>query len=134
MPSAPLKQCKHPSCNKRTTRAWCDEHRPPASKRYDRKRPNAFRRGYDARWERLRQLKLKEEPLCRSCLALGIATPATQVDHIIEKPIDVPAWDYDLDELQSLCIECHSRKTAQYRNRSRQTDGLFLVPMPRRSQ
>ena len=67
-------------------------------------------RVYDRRqWPRVRREQLVREPLCRHCKEAGILRPAHHVDHII--PISKGGAWYDEDNLQSLCAECHSRKT-----------------------
>ena len=69
-------------------------------------------RVYDLQqWRRVRREQLTKEPLCRHCKAHGISKPASQVDHI-QRINDGGAW-FDDDNLQSLCHECHSRKTAR---------------------
>ena len=60
-------------------------------------------------WHRTRKHQLTEEPLCRMCRANGILRPATEVDHII--PVSKGGDWYDGNNLQSLCISCHSQKT-----------------------
>ncbi len=79
-----------------------------------RQRPamNAKRstRVYDRRWQRVSKLRLSIEPLCRACTAIGRITGATESDHII--PISQGGAVYDLENTQSLCKPCHSRKTA----------------------
>ena len=63
-----------------------------------------------ARWQRLRRLHLSIEPLCRACKRLGYSVTAQHVDHVV--PIaQAPALAYDLANLQSLCVSCHSVKT-----------------------
>ncbi|TWU67291.1 HNH endonuclease [Crateriforma conspicua] len=81
-------------------------------RRFDANRPSAARRGYGRRWQRIRQRKLKANPLCQHCLADGRGpVPANEVDHIIpSQGIDDPNH-WDEDNLQSLCKPCHSRKT-----------------------
>jgi 5-methylcytosine-specific restriction protein A len=61
-----------------------------------------------AAWKKLRASVLAEEPLCRMCFAMGAIVTATCVDHINNDPSDNRR-----DRLQSLCQECHSRKTAK---------------------
>ncbi|MCB1489032.1 MAG: HNH endonuclease [Bauldia sp.] len=58
------------------------------------------------RWKALRLLALRRDNFqCVKCSA-----PATEVDHI--RPVrDAPEFAYDLENLQSLCGPCHSRKT-----------------------
>lgn len=60
-----------------------------------------------AAWQRLRAMVIAEEPLCRHCSARGLIVPASDVDHISGDPSDNSRGN-----LQSLCHECHSRKTA----------------------
>jgi len=61
-----------------------------------------------AAWRKLRATVLQEEPLCRMCAAQGLTVVATDVDHIHNDPSDNRR-----ESLQSLCHECHSRKTAR---------------------
>ena len=72
-------------------------------------RPSAAKRGYGRRWEKIRTLHLAREPLCRACKAEGQDTAATDVDHI--KPKRAGGTDQE-ENLQSLCIYHHARKTA----------------------
>jgi 5-methylcytosine-specific restriction protein A len=65
-------------------------------------------RGYDAAWKRVRLEHLAMEPLCRHCRPH--ATPATQVDHIIDIADD-PDLRLVHTNLQSLCHTHHSKKT-----------------------
>lgn len=73
-------------------------------------RESASGRGYDARWRRARRLHLAEHPLCVSCEAAGIVTPATVVDHIRPHRGDARLF-WDQRNWQSLCKVCHDRKT-----------------------
>lgn len=61
-----------------------------------------------AAWHKLRCSVLANEPLCRMCFAQGTVKTATDVDHKNNNPAD-----NELVNLQSLCHECHSRKTAR---------------------
>lgn len=66
---------------------------------------------YDlAVWKRLRELILAGEPLCRACGEAGRVRLAEQVDHIT--PIERGGAPFEAANLQPLCYECHSRKTA----------------------
>lgn len=60
-----------------------------------------------AAWQKLRASVLMDEPLCRHCAQRGLTVPATDVDHMNG------ADDNRRESLQSLCHECHSRKTAR---------------------
>ena len=63
-----------------------------------------------AEWRRVRERVLASEPLCRMCLAVGRREPARHVDHI--QPIASGGSWFDADNLQALCHEHHSQKTA----------------------
>lgn len=63
------------------------------------------KRPYDARWQRLRAQRLKEEPLCRMCLTTGRSVPANVVDHII--PIKDGGTN-QTENLMPLCFRCHN--------------------------
>lgn len=74
-------------------------------------RTNSKQRGYDHRWNELRNRFIVINPLCRMCEQEGRVEPATEVDHIIpfiglEDPLRVQ-WE----NLQSLCHSCHVKKT-----------------------
>ena len=60
-----------------------------------------------AQWQRLRASVLTGEPMCRHCINEGRTTPATDLDHASGDPSDNSP-----ENLQPLCHECHSRKTA----------------------
>ena len=66
-------------------------------------------RGYGYQWEKLRKGILKRDRyLCQPCERQGIATPATEVDHITPKAKD---GTDEHDNLQSICQSCHRAKT-----------------------
>ena len=73
-------------------------------------RASAASRGYDSRWRKQRAAYLRHHPLCVMCDAHGVATPATLVDHIV--PL-ADGGTHAVDNLQSLCVQCHARKTGQ---------------------
>lgn len=63
------------------------------------------KRGYGARWQRLRRMYLRQHPVCVLC-----GRPATDVDHILPKR---RGGSDDESNLQALCPDCHARKTNQ---------------------
>lgn len=72
---------------------------------------NTTERGYGWAWQQLRRVALERDGyLCRTCYAKGRPTPATEVDHITPKAQD---GEDDIDNLQSLCSDCHRAKTAK---------------------
>lgn len=63
------------------------------------------------RWRELRAYKFATNPLCEECLKKGKIVQAVDIHHI--HPIDTAyGWEhrYDIDNLESLCIECHNGK------------------------
>lgn len=73
-------------------------------------RASAAARGYDARWRKQRSAYLRHNPLCVMCEAHGVTTAATLVDHIV--PL-ADGGTHAVGNLQSLCVQCHARKTGQ---------------------
>ena len=93
-------------------------HRPKGARsaaerkaEYDLRRPSVKSRGYDSKWRKIRAVVVAEEPLCRHCLLIGRTKATQEVDHIIPHK-----GDHELfvrrDNLQGLCKQCNSRKTA----------------------
>lgn len=76
-------------------------------------------------WRKLREQVLAREPLCRRCYGLGHITPATDVDHVSGDPSDNSRAN-----LQPLCHECHSRKTARERHGLREVYGCDVTGWP----
>ena len=120
MPHRPKTPCWHPGCGLLVDGGRCDAHRKEARVSADRRKPGE-RRAYDtARWRNeIRPAQLREQPLCEDCLALGIVTAATDVDHR-----DGDQWNAAPENLRSLCHKCHSTKTALH-------DGAFGKPAKR---
>lgn len=84
---------------------------------------------YDTvRWKRRRARQLRDEPLCRLCLALhNVVTGATVADHIEPHRGDPELfWN---GELQSLCDSCHS-SLKQQQERSGRFEGSDLDGNP----
>lgn len=78
----------------------------------ERARPNAdVRRWYHtARWQRLRLLVLREQPLCPLCREQGRYVAATDVDHDVPHRGDHARF-WDRANLVALCHAHHSAKT-----------------------
>ncbi len=85
-------------------------------------------KGYGAEWQKARKLALaRDSYLCQPCLSKGRPTEATQVDHITPK---AKGGTDDLENLQSICDDCHKAKTALDSGYSpRQTVGLDGWPV-----
>lgn len=66
-----------------------------------------------AAWRRLRKVKLLRNAECELCQQVRAQpVPAVDVDHILPRHTH-PHLALSIDNLQSLCKRCHSRKTAQ---------------------
>lgn len=100
--------CHQSGCPERAIRGgYCQAHqRQRPARQVDQDRPSAAARGYDARWRAFRRGYLQRFPECVICNRM-----ATEIDHII--PIRRGGALYDECNLQAMCHECHSRKTAR---------------------
>ncbi|RDE52495.1 MAG: HNH endonuclease [Candidatus Accumulibacter meliphilus] len=126
MPLRAPTPCRHPGCGAvLTTPGYCDAHRAD-HRQWDSntgKRQRQEKRALptnSAAWRGLRARVLRDEPLCRECLRLGVLCAASVVDHI-----DGDSHNNDRSNLQSLCSRCHARVTARH-------DGGFGNPNRRR--
>ena len=95
--------------------------RPPTHRPAHARSVNDNKKDYDARrrkqkpwralykttdWQRLRKLKLNQQPLCESCLQRGALTTATVVHHIRKHEGD-PGLFFDPGNLSRVCKRCH---------------------------
>lgn len=106
--------CKYPGCVELVRDgSYCSKHKHQAAGSGGRRREPAAWHGlyYTKSWRELRTVQLIKEPFCRICAEAGIRTPAEDVDHIIPHRGDMMMF-CDMNNLQSLCHSCHSRKTA----------------------
>lgn len=115
MPVRSLKPCREPGCaNLIRDGQFCQDHQRPDQSEYDRMRGSSAKRGYGARWRKLRAMVLQRQPLCAdpfgSHAAAGQVVMATDVDHI--QPKRRGGRDR-MENLQPLCHSCHSRKTGK---------------------
>jgi 5-methylcytosine-specific restriction protein A len=69
---------------------------------------------YAKRWKTIRAGQLSRQPLCQRCLFFGFITAGHHVDHVIAHEGEATLF-FDKDNLQSLCLSCHSTKTASER-------------------
>lgn len=68
-------------------------------------------RGLGSNWDKARKRALeRDKGLCQVCAKAGRVTLATEVDHINPR---AKKGDHSLDNLQSICNQCHKRKTAE---------------------
>lgn len=94
-----MKLCQEPRCPEPPTyRGRCQRHAK-------RTQPQQNKGIYNSkRWAVLRRHRLHRTPLCVRC-----GEVATDVDHI--NPIAAGGQPFALSNTQSLCRQCHSRKT-----------------------
>lgn len=94
-------------------------HRPPRlrtqPRRDDSARPNAAARGYCSKaWYALRQRVLVRDAWqCQECRRVCADKREAHVDHIVPK---AQGGQDVLENLRTLCIRCHGRKTRQEQN------------------
>ncbi|MFQ2171887.1 HNH endonuclease [Aeromonas rivipollensis] len=111
MPLRVPKVCRERTCHQLTTErhGYCPAHIHLLDGWKTVAKVSADDRGYDWAWRKRRKRILERDKyLCQVCLALGIVTPATQVDHIVNK---AAGGTDDDDNLQSICDPCHATKT-----------------------
>lgn len=117
----PLRPCRHPGCAALTREGWCPVHKP---KKAARRRSAEYHSWYSLPlWtDDLRPAQLLREPFCRECARRGVRTRATVVDHVQPHRGD---WNKFIDRgnLQSLCKNCHDRKTAREQAQLRRSEG-----------
>jgi len=84
--------------------------------KYERGKSAEYQHLYSWRWAKYSKNRLKRHPLCVTCLENGKTTAARVTDHIeVHKGLRSKFWN--ADNHQSLCVECHNKKTA--------TEGAF---------
>ena len=105
MPFKPLKPCSKPGCPKLTSTRFCPEHTKQVEAQYEQGRGSASERGYNARWHKVRMMKLNADPLCERCHVKQIDIPAILVHHKDRNQRNNLA-----ENLESLCDECHDKE------------------------
>ncbi len=86
---------------------------PGRSASADDQRPTAARRGYDQAWRNKRHKVLARDGFtCQAegCGRIVMGKGEPHIDHIIAK---AKGGSDDMDNLQTLCASCHSRKTVR---------------------
>lgn len=78
----------------------------------DLRRGTPAERGYDKDWYAVREVFIKEHPLCLFCEQEGKVVPAEVVDHIISISED-PSLRLVKSNLRSLCKRHHDSRTAR---------------------
>lgn len=108
MPTLPARPCSVPGCPNVALRGGlCETHKTKRQHEYNAQRGSAAAQGYDARWRKIRGRYLKHHEVCETP---GCGQRATDVDHI--KALKDGGTD-EWSNLQALCHEHHSQKTAR---------------------
>jgi 5-methylcytosine-specific restriction enzyme A len=102
MPMTPRRPCATSGCPNLVTRG---QHCPIHQAAYERARGTRTQRGYDNRWGRYSRARLARFPFCAWCGRLADVT-----DHI-RSARAAPELFWNKSNHQSLCAECHARKT-----------------------
>lgn len=101
--------CAQSGCSELVQSGRCAQHATQHRRWRERWRGSAASRGYDAAWQRVRGFALRRDNyLCQLCLAAGRVTPAQDVHHR-RKVVRAPELRLDLENLVSVCRECHDR-------------------------
>ena len=64
-------------------------------------------------------------PLCAECDRHTLVTPGEVVDHVKELKDGGDPWD--VDNLQTLCKECHAKKTGEEVKKRRKSKGFKSI-------
>ena len=91
----------------------CDKHFKKSARHYDKERGSSTSRGYDKTWAKMRNAYLSEHPYCEECLRMDRLTEAQCVDHIDPFRDRSDPKRLNWENLQALCMTCHSAKTAR---------------------
>lgn len=115
MPQRLPHPCASPGCPALTQGRFCVAHiqdRGHEDREYDARRTDPEIHAFykSPRWKRTRIAQLRRNPLCAECQRHGLVVVATTVDHVT--PIKASGAWMDAGNLQSLCVACHNRKTA----------------------
>lgn len=105
MAAAAPTTCSYPGCHRLGIAGRCEAH---PRKAWSERNPSVKRTLVGRRRHAMRELVLREQPLCPICEAQGRISASTRLDHIV--PISEGGSD-DRSNLQGLCEPCHDEKT-----------------------
>jgi 5-methylcytosine-specific restriction protein A len=123
MTNAAPTPCHKPGCPAVCVESFCPAHAGHAEKqadavrqRYEAQRGNSAPHGYSHRWRKLRLHILRRDPTCNcaqpgctTCCGRGCACPSVDIHHILSL---VRGGSDAAVNVQGLCHDCHSYKTA----------------------
>ena len=112
MPVRPRLPCRQPGCKELVNAGdrYCPKHKKDYNRHIKQNRTDKDIAPFykSKEWKRLRLMKLAANPLCEPCEKAGRVTIATIVHHI-EEIRDGGDRLPTLEELESVCLSCHSR-------------------------
>jgi 5-methylcytosine-specific restriction protein A len=82
----------------------------------DKRRGSAGKRGYGAKWRKLRDHLLAAHPYCATCHHAGTKDNPLSVDHIVPKS---EGGTDALSNLRVLCLRCNQQRNAGSKQRNR---------------
>ncbi len=105
-------KCKRQGCLSQSYgQGLCETHGGIAKhQKYDRVRKDYHKLYSTKEWRAMRQRALSDNPLCMCCKFYGYLKPSVDVDHIRPWRGQLDLF-YDMSNLQTLCQQCHSKKT-----------------------
>ena len=117
MPTIPsYTKCQELGCKNTKSKfnRFCLEHGGKDLHEYKTRKQSDERKSQTAmyntrQWEALRTIQLSQSPLCAGCMADGIVTPATVVDHIFPWT-HIGKEAFYVNHYQSLCATHHAHK------------------------
>ena len=117
MPYKAPHPCAYPGCRELTHERYCEHHKKQTAREYEKYGRNKAAKAFynTSQWKAVRTMKMNRNPFCEICQSHGRSEKAFFIDHI--KEIADGGASLDMENLQSLCHSCHSRKTLQERNR-----------------
>lgn len=110
MPKKPKSPCRFSDCPAISENLYCDKHNKIINKYYNKykRAPDTYKH-YSNRWRKIRQLYIKEHPVCELCEKNNILKPVEEVHHIVALS---KGGTHKEENLMSLCKSCHSKITA----------------------
>ena len=104
-----MKPCPVPGCPELVSSGRCPTHTRSRDRSDAWARGTAAHRGYDWTWTKLRNRYIQANPLCELCDRAGKTEVGMVVDHI--RPLAQGGERLNAENLQTLCLSCHARKT-----------------------
>ena len=100
--------CAYYQCASIVRTKYCAQHKHIQSDVSRGTRGTTSQQGYGITWQKIRKIHLLNHPLCTDCKEHGIVKAAREVHHKLELR---RGGTNDIDNLQSLCKSCHSKRT-----------------------